>query len=113
MMDAVAGSDEYREWKSWDADRFGDLKPESRRYLELELRLSGIQLSSDNSVLEIGFGNGDFASFCRDLGCAYSGTEIDPELVERAKAAGLDAHLAPEDLTLLAADMTVLVSCWN
>ena len=98
MMDAVAGSDEYREWKSWDADRFGDLKPESRRYLELELEQSVIRLSANSHVLEVGFGNGDFASFCRDLGCTYSGTEIDPELVNRAKAAGLDAHVAPDNL---------------
>ena len=97
-MDAVAGSDAYRDWKSWDADRFGDLKPESRRYFEAELERSGIRLSAANRVLEIGFGNGDFASFCREIGCSYSATEIDPELVERAKASGFDAHLAPEDL---------------
>ena len=98
MNDAVAGSEKYREWKSWNADRFGDLNPESRRYLELELAQSGIQLSANSHVLEIGFGNGDFATFCRDLGCTYAGTEIDAELVVRAKAAGLDAHVAPDDL---------------
>ncbi len=43
-----------------------------------------------------------------------------PVLAEFLQANGLDApaadgadEIAPEDLTLLAADMTVLVSCWN
>lgn len=98
-MDAVAGSDAYRDWKSWDADRFGELKPESRRYLELELETSKVILTPTSRVLEIGFGNGDFAAFCKEIGCSYAATEIDPELVERARAAGFDAHFAPDDLT--------------
>ena len=97
-MDAVAGSDAYRDWKSWDADRFGDLKPESRLYYRMELALSGVQLSAESKVLEIGFGNGDFAAFCKESGCTYAATEIDPELVERARSAGFDAHVAPDDL---------------
>lgn len=97
-MDAVAGSGEYREWKSWDADAFGELTLVSRKYLDLELSISGIHLGSSSSVLEIGFGNGSFATYCKELGCTYAATEIDPELVERAVASGYDARVAPDDL---------------
>jgi len=98
-MDAVAGSGAYRDWKSWDEGTFGDLSTVNRRYLEEELSTSGITLTAESKVLEIGFGNGSFATFCRDIGCAYTATEIDPELVDRANAAGYTAVLAPEDLT--------------
>lgn len=113
-MGAIAGSGDYREWKAWDANLFGQLKPESRRYLEAELQTSGIRLSGESAVLEIGFGNGDFATFCRETGCTYTGTEIDPELVDRAKAAGLDAHLAPDDLTSAFAGRNFdLITCFD
>lgn len=98
-MNAVAGSGEYRDWKSWDAGSFGKLDAVSRRYLDLELSTSGVALSSASKVLEIGFGNGSFATYCKNAGSSYTATEIDPELVERAREAGVEAIVAPDDLT--------------
>lgn len=42
-------------------------------------------------VLELGFGNGQFLSFCRSQGFSVTGVEINRVLVERAKAYGYSA----------------------
>lgn len=113
-MDTVAGSGTYRDWKSWDAGSFGSLDPVQRRYLDVELSTSGVSLSAGKYVLEIGFGNGSFAAYCKDAGSSYTATEIDPELVERAQQAGFDAILAPEDLTkALAGRQFDLIACFD
>lgn len=113
-MDAVAGSVEYREWKSWGADSFGELTLVSRKYLDLELSLSNVRLGGESSVLEIGFGNGSFATYCKEFGCTYTATEIDPELVERAVAAGYDARVAPDDLEAEFSGMKFdLITCFD
>ncbi|MEM9060200.1 MAG: class I SAM-dependent methyltransferase [Pseudomonadota bacterium] len=103
MTDAREMVDEYRDWKAWDRDSFAKLPPEVRRYYEVELRTADAW-GDGLSVLEIGFGNGGFAAFCRDQGWTYSGTEIDPELVERATSEGFDVSLAEPDLVKLFGD---------
>lgn len=113
-MDAVAGSGAYRDWKSWDEGTFGALSTVNRRYFEEELATSGVTLTADSNVLEIGFGNGNFATLCRDLGSGYTATEIDPELVDRANAAGFTAVLAPDDLAAAFPDQRFdLIACFD
>ena len=96
-MDQTQLTQNYRAGKDWDRDSFGQQTTESRLYYTNELARAGIT-GDALSVLEIGFGNGQFAAWCLDNGHSYSGTEIDPELVDRAKGAGIDAHVASQDL---------------
>lgn len=84
----------YREWKSWTADSFAQPDDSSIRYYELELARSGVALGKVNAVLEIGFGNGGFAGWARARGWTYAGTELDTELVARARKAGFDVYCA-------------------
>lgn len=87
----------YRAWKSWDDADFARLTDESRVYFQAELKQAEIAADGQD-VLEIGFGNGQFARFCQGQGWSYAATEIDPELVARANAHGFEAHEAPDDL---------------
>lgn len=88
----------YRKWKRWDEGSFGQPNRLEERYFDLELRQSGIDLDKKLRALEIGFGNGAFAGWCRRRGWNYSGIELDPSLVERAREAGFDAHVAAAPL---------------
>ena len=91
QIDALA---EYRAWKSWDQDVFGHFDLVQARYFEAEFRTAGVMLDANLALLEIGFGNAALAFWAQRRGWSYSGTELDPELVVRARAAGLDAYLA-------------------
>ncbi len=82
----------YLEWKSWNESDFGRLQPLSARYFEGELASQGVALKSGWRVLEIGFGNGEFLCHARDQGCTVVGTELNPELVKTARAAGYAAY---------------------
>lgn len=86
--------DNYREWKSWPAKDFAVLKPSTARYYSAEMSRAGMMNRADIRVLEIGFGNGAFLSFCKQQGWSVVGTEIDPALVTLAKQAGFDARPA-------------------
>jgi SAM-dependent methyltransferase len=50
------------------------------------------------SVLEIGFGNGEFAGWVRDSGARYVGTELIGDLVRQGVQAGFDVRDANEPL---------------
>lgn len=97
-MDASSMGDQYRAYKSWDRDSFGVETQESRLYYAAELSKAGVP-DGPVALLEIGFGNGQLAAFARRRGYTYAGTELDPELVERAVEAGFDAKVAPQDLS--------------
>ncbi len=81
----------YREWKSWQSEDFAALTPEDNAYFQAELRRCRIELDTRSSVLEIGFGNGNFAAYCRSIGCSYIGSELDAGLVDRARDRGIEA----------------------
>lgn len=102
MGDIAAPGSDYRAWKSWSADAFGKVDQVEGRYLQAELRAAGADLGAVLTVLEIGFGNGAFAAWARARGWRYSGTELDPELVARALAAGMDAHHAGDPIASIA-----------
>lgn len=99
--DAAAYDEEYSRWKDWRGEAFGTLPADVRDYLDKEIARLGPQAIA--RVLEIGFGNGQFLRYARDRGWEVSGTEAIAELVERARAAGFDAHPAEALHTLPAA----------
>lgn len=103
----VYGAD-YLAWKSWGDSGFGILSRSTEKYYEAELKRAGVLDKRELKVLEVGFGNGDFMTFCQRRGWSVTGTEINPELVEIGKAAGFDARIA-SDLDDLDADSFDLV----
>jgi len=54
-----------------------------------------LKLSSNASILEIGFGEGRFLDWARSQGHPVEGIEIIPEMVERARKRGHVVHLGP------------------
>ena len=91
-------SNSYRDWKGWGSQPFGSLDEATKRYFAAELKKAGIRSVNGVRVLEIGFGNGAFAAWCKDSGARYVGVEAIPELVEAARHAGVDAHGSKDDL---------------
>lgn len=89
------GSD-YLDWKSWGDDDFGVLSRSTATYYEAELKRAGLHDRRDLKVLEVGFGNGDFMTFCKRRGWTITGTEINLGLVAVGKAAGFDARIASD-----------------
>ncbi|MDR6904636.1 SAM-dependent methyltransferase [Agromyces sp. 3263] len=89
----------YLGWKGWGADGFGVLTRGDKDYFARETRDLG-RLHPPASVLEIGYGNGAFLAFSRSVGWNVTGTELLPELVELARAAGYQAFRADELDTL-------------
>ncbi|MEK7469128.1 MAG: class I SAM-dependent methyltransferase [Planctomycetota bacterium] len=79
----------YREWKSWEAARFGEIRPEEGAYFDAELTKSGAGALAGKRVVEIGFGNGGFAQWARKNGADYAGTEVIPELQALGREAGI------------------------
>jgi 2-polyprenyl-3-methyl-5-hydroxy-6-metoxy-1,4-benzoquinol methylase len=83
--------EEYLNWKSWDLAKFGTLSPDSKNYYAAELKRAGVNLQSQLSVLEIGFGSGQFMGFCRSRNWSVTGIEANPRLVEAAAKHGFEA----------------------
>ncbi len=92
----------YIRWKSWDADEFGIVTAKDNAVFSHETRRAGVKLSNETLVLEIGFGNGTFAAWVKSKAACYVGTESNPELVDRAKRAGIEAYPATFDTSTIA-----------
>jgi 2-polyprenyl-3-methyl-5-hydroxy-6-metoxy-1,4-benzoquinol methylase len=86
----------YSRWKGWvNETPFGHLSAGEADYFRRELR----DVANDGSVLdvlEIGFGNGSFLSYCRSRGWNVTGTELGDDLVAAAREAGFTVHPADE-----------------
>jgi SAM-dependent methyltransferase len=94
-------ADLYRRWKQWEPGQFGAVADQSLTY-RAELRRAGYESLGGIRVLEIGFGNGSFMAWAIENGMEYVGTEIDPELVQRARDHGVRALMADESFDILA-----------
>ena len=94
----------YREWKSWTANRFGEVNEVQALEFWTELKLAGVPIGAKLRTLEIGFGNGAFASWAVSQGWIFVGIEADQELVDRAVAKGWEAHHAEESLATIVAN---------
>lgn len=80
----------YEKWKQWNNDQFGVYTAIDAAYFLAELNRAGIEVIEGIELLEIGFGNGAFASFVASNGCNYIGSEINQILLERAHSFGLN-----------------------
>jgi 2-polyprenyl-3-methyl-5-hydroxy-6-metoxy-1,4-benzoquinol methylase len=87
----TAYGNDYLNWKKWGNDAFGTLTKSERSYFSAEIKRLKKTLAKGASVLEIGFGNGSFLKFARLQEWNVSGTEVNVELVNAAKAAGFNA----------------------
>lgn len=86
MPEAPKLYDDYIAFKGWEADA---PPAQSEDYAVL---LSGARAGAGASLLDIGFGRGDFLDWALGQGLKTAGVEIIPELVERAAARGHDAR---------------------
>lgn len=93
---------DYCEWKGWSRETFGRVNPAEAVYFSTELRGSGFKSIQDLNVCEIGFGNGAFASWAREVGANYVGTEAIPALVAQGVAAGFAVFDAAVPLATIA-----------
>ncbi len=89
----------YSDWKGWTSREFGTCDDSMAAYFRSELARCGIGDVAGRRILEIGFGNGEFAGWARRHGAHYTGTEINPALVRNAKSQGLDVHASDAGLT--------------
>lgn len=82
------GFGEYRDWKGWSKKEFGQCDVVSARYFALEMSSAGLSPLGGLRLLEIGFGNGEFAQWSSQQGVQYVGTEMLNSLVSAGNAAG-------------------------
>lgn len=99
----------YRDWKTWSENDFGHCDKIGTCYFERELARAGIHVGPDTSVLEVGFGNGTFAAWATARQADYTGTELDPVLVQRAGHHGWRAF--PATLALDTLDLPRAPDC--
>ncbi|RFO95132.1 hypothetical protein DIC66_20095 [Rhodoferax lacus] len=78
---------DYLNWKKWDG-KFGDLTKRDSAYFSKEISRTRNHFSNKSRVLEVGFGNGGFLSFCRQNGWDVYGTEVNESLVKIASRDG-------------------------
>lgn len=91
----------YQDWKGWNGKPFGIYSKDQAVYFSEELRKSGIERAGGKTILEIGFGNGEFAGWARNAGANYHGTEFIDALVAKGASAGFSTHGAQKPLDML------------
>lgn len=85
---------DYIRWKNWQGDAFGVLDAAAFVYFHAELK--PLEISKNATVLEIGFGNGQFLAFAKSNGWRIFGTEANQTLVTTARDKGYDACVSHE-----------------
>lgn len=82
----------YLKWKSWgegsQLQPFGSISIYQADYYRKVMKLSGA--SKNSTILEIGFGNGGFLSYCKQQGYSAVGTELNADLLRVAGNAGYE-----------------------
>ena len=94
----------YRHWKGWSSSPFGVCPHALAIYFDVELKSSGVESVAGSSILEIGFGNGEFARWACDAGANYVGTELLDDLVKKGEQAGFQDRDAAEPLDTIQAE---------
>ena len=82
----------YLTWKNWHQNEFGTFSKKDAFYFSaLQKKFC---LRSYRKILEIGYGNGSFGGWIKMCHSQLSwvGVEANPNLVDRAREAGFDAH---------------------
>jgi len=98
---------QYQAWKKWNDKSFGQCDRLSAAYFSAEFKTAGVDTKKRGAIVEIGFGNGIFAAWIRNLGWDYAGTEMDVNLVARANDFGISAYMADTPFEVLAAEKTL------
>lgn len=81
---------EYEDWKNWKNEDFGKTAPEDNAYFS-KIRKK-FELNDNLTVLEIGFGNGNFLNYCKQNNWDVCGVEVIQELLDRATSAGFSVY---------------------
>jgi SAM-dependent methyltransferase len=85
---------DYLNWKNW-GDDFAKINDTDIAYYSAEISRLHLKDFRRFKVLEIGFGNGHFLEYARQMGWDVCGTEINEDLVSIAKQSGFKAkHVA-------------------
>ena len=87
----MSDADPYADWKGWDPADFAACSAYDDRYFGWHLRRALPQAKAPLRVLELGYGNGRFMGWLRQGGHRVTGIEMNPRLVEVARAAGFEA----------------------
>jgi SAM-dependent methyltransferase len=88
----------YIDWKNWGSG-FGQVDSGNKAYFARELNAAQ-PATGLTTVLEIGFGSGQFMGFCRERGLHVTGLEMNALLVTEAKKQGFDARAADDLFSL-------------
>ena len=80
----------YRDWKGWQANDFGRWHPYDGSYFRRETRITK-ENAPELTILELGFGNGQFLGWCRSIGVQHLyGVELDNYLIAQATKLGVE-----------------------
>jgi 2-polyprenyl-3-methyl-5-hydroxy-6-metoxy-1,4-benzoquinol methylase len=101
----------YISWKKW-GHNFSFLKKNESAYYSAEISRTKNKFLKDSKVLEIGFGNGGFLKYAKEMGWDITGTELNHELVNIANSLGYKAFVA-EDLSIFKSDSFDLVVAFD
>lgn len=96
MNDSAYGK--YGDWKGWTERGFGQCDSSTARYFVAELLSAGLWPLPGRRLLELGFGNGEFAHWSTEQGALYCGIEKLDELVSAGHAAGYRVFSSESDL---------------
>lgn len=86
MSNSIYGK--YGDWKGWTGRGFGQCDSSTARYFAAEMPLAGLWPLSGRRLLELGFGNGEFAQWSCEQGAMYFGIERLDDLVSAGQGAG-------------------------
>jgi len=97
----------YRNFKKWKAESFGEINTNDRVYFNKEFDRIGITEFDSKKLLELGFGNGSFASWAVEKGFNYFGVELISDLVRVAKDRGFNVYDSLIPLEKIAASQSI------
>ena len=71
----------YKNWKDWEDKSFGNLSRQDKTYYDAELKgIRGNFEGKKLNVLEIGYGNGSFLTYCKNKDGEICGVELYEDL---------------------------------
>jgi SAM-dependent methyltransferase len=89
QVEARYGTD-YLKWKAWHEIKFGTRTRLDAKYFAAELKKTKATFALKSKVLEIGFGTGSFLTHGKEQKWEMFGTEVNNDLVERARRRGFN-----------------------
>jgi predicted SAM-dependent methyltransferase len=97
----------YRSFKNWNAESFGEINSNDRVYFNNEFDRIGITEFDSKKILELGFGNGSFASWAVQKDFNYVGVELISDLVKVAKERGFNVFDSLSPLEKIVASQSI------